>query len=168
MLLLEEIQIIEDKDIAVKLAKWCAPGFTELTAEADADISVAKARPEAWAAWTAVRAARVAVARATTAATTAEDEAAAAEDTYTKIAQELFRLTDSKSTYRLIVGSKDRFEQLDEQIKIGCIIAPRDWWVANYESTGRKYGYSEEQVKEYYGYIKNALQRGNWRQAMGD
>ena len=40
-----------------------------------------------------------------------------------------------------------------EILHIGCHKKEIDWWLENYETIGKKEGYTEDQIKEYYGYI---------------
>lgn len=39
-------------------------------------------------------------------------------------------------------------------IHIGCHKKEIDWWVKNYKDIGKKEGYSEDEIEEYFEYIK--------------
>lgn len=128
MLLLDKVRSIKDKDIAAELARWCAD-----------------------------KASGYAATRAAAAAFLVE-AAATRADAYPAFCNELTlklkELTGDNFSYRCFHGSENIFEQLDNQIKIGCISNTKSWWLENYEEVGRENCYTADQIKEYGDYIK--------------
>lgn len=53
-----------------------------------------------------------------------------------------------------ISGSKHLFYYHNKKIKIGCEEHTVLKWLNNYESIGRAHNYTDEEINEYFGYIK--------------
>ena len=53
-----------------------------------------------------------------------------------------------------ITGSKNTFTwNGNNQLSIGCLCKTFDEWLKDYERIGKIEGYSDDEIKEYYGYI---------------
>jgi len=53
-----------------------------------------------------------------------------------------------------ICGTKHNFFYMNGKIRIGCEEHPVKYWLENYKSIGKINNYSDDQVNEYYQYIK--------------
>ena len=53
-----------------------------------------------------------------------------------------------------IQGSAHHLFYMSGKIAIGCENHTIDKWLKDYEKIGEAHGYTEEQIKEYHGYIK--------------
>ena len=51
------------------------------------------------------------------------------------------------SRHRIVVRNAD-------EVRIGCEIHPLSWWLKHYKAVGRREGYSETQIAEYYAHLK--------------
>ena len=53
-----------------------------------------------------------------------------------------------------IQGSRDFvIEAHDNQIRVGCELHDRAWWLENYLEVGLQFNYSEAQIAEYHEYL---------------
>ena len=57
-----------------------------------------------------------------------------------------------------ITGTAHSFQYIDCHIAIGCEIHHLEYWLIMYESIGRQYEYTPEQIAEYGRYIKMCKQ----------
>ena len=55
-----------------------------------------------------------------------------------------------------IVGSRHMVYITAEEIQIGGIRGPHEWWVENRSAAGEREGYTKEQIEEYGWYIELA------------
>jgi hypothetical protein len=55
-----------------------------------------------------------------------------------------------------IFGSRHSFDFDSINIKIACEKHTIDYWLEHYEEMGKKYGYTDGQIQEYFQYIKYA------------
>lgn len=61
---------------------------------------------------------------------------------------------DLRGAYLFIQGSKHRFNFYNGFIWIDCECHSLEYWLIMYDTIGRENDYTEEQIKEYYKYIK--------------
>ena len=57
-----------------------------------------------------------------------------------------------------INGTAHSFQYVDGHVKIGCEFHHLEYWLIMYESIGRRYDYTPEQIAEYGRYIKMCKQ----------
>jgi len=60
-----------------------------------------------------------------------------------------------------IIGSRHPVFWISEtKVKIGCNVFSIDGWLKHYQSIGCQYGYTEEEIEEYLGYLKLLKEQG--------
>jgi len=59
----------------------------------------------------------------------------------------------------LIQGTKHIVTECNGNIKIGCEIYSIKEWKKNYKEIGKKHGYTDNEIAEYYDYILLAEKR---------
>jgi len=52
-----------------------------------------------------------------------------------------------------INGSKHKLQYYNNQLRIGCYEYPLAYWLIMYDTIGRENNYTEEEIKEYKGYM---------------
>ena len=65
-----------------------------------------------------------------------------------------YRFIDKSLLDHYIKGSKHDVLALDGIVAIGCQVHPLSYWLKNYKRIGARYGYSDEEIDEYYGYLE--------------
>ena len=53
-----------------------------------------------------------------------------------------------------IQGTQHHLFYMSGKISIGCENHTIDKWIKDYKTIGEEHGYTDEQIKEYFGYIK--------------